>query len=230
MPKVKEGYYQEKKNKLLDIALQICNHKPVYDVKMSDIISESGMSQGGVYKYFSDIDEVFAALINRANAQKNYIEQINALVESKDSPETILLNLFSFSELYFSDMLISYNKILFELGTFFAHDSKRRDKITKNVESITVFEYLSQKMYTLLFEQTESGYFTPILPLKEVFAFVIAAFDGIIRDVTLTKCYLPATETPPLIVFDEKQLIKSLYISTLTLLGKQCPVQEGDNI
>ena len=29
-------------------------------------------------------------------------------------------------------MLISYNKILFELGTFFAHDHERRDKIRKN--------------------------------------------------------------------------------------------------
>lgn len=230
MPKVKEGYYQEKKDKLLDIALQICNHKPAYDVKMSDIISESGMSQGGVYKYFSDIDEVFSALINRANAQKNYIEQIDAIVERKDLPETILLNLFSFSEQYFSDMLISYNKILFELGTFFAHDPERRDKITKNVESITVFEYLTQKMYALVSEQTELGYFTPILPLKDVVAFICAAFDGIIRDVTLTKCYLLATEKPPLIAFDEKQLIKSLYISTLTLLGKQCPAQEGDKI
>lgn len=43
---------------------------------------------------------------------------------------------------------------------------------------------------------------------------------GIIRDVTLMKCYLPATEKPPLITFNEKQLIKSLYISTLTPLVK----------
>ncbi len=127
-------------------------------------------------------------------------------------------------------MLISYNKILFELGTFFAHDPERRDRKAKNVESITVFEYLAQKMYALLFEQTELGYFTPILPLKDVVAFITSAFDGIIRDVTLTKCYLPSTDKPTLITFDEKQLIKSLYISTLTLLGKQYPKQEGENI
>ncbi len=33
--------------------------KPVHDVAMRDIVLESGMSQGGVYKYFSNLDEVF---------------------------------------------------------------------------------------------------------------------------------------------------------------------------
>ena len=51
MPKVNEAYISEKKQVILDATFRICMRKPVYQVTMKDVIKETGMSQGGIYRY-----------------------------------------------------------------------------------------------------------------------------------------------------------------------------------
>lgn len=46
MPKVKDEYLENKRNQILDAAFAVCKRKPVYDVAMTDIVTETGMSQG----------------------------------------------------------------------------------------------------------------------------------------------------------------------------------------
>ena len=220
MPKVKVEYLEEKRNEILNAAFRVCNRKPAYDVTMSDIVSETGMSQGGVYKYFNNIDLVLSALIDKANLQGNYFEQIDKIMKSGNSPEIILKDLFLASEQYFSDMLISYNKILFELSTFFAYSPERCEQINKNVTTSSTFGYLTQCAAEIIITETEKGYFIPMIPIKDILAFIVASFDGIIRDVTITKCYSGRGTTETDIEFDEKKLIQCLYLSTMTLLGK----------
>jgi len=220
MPKVKNEYLENKRNQILDAAFAVCKRKPAYDITMTDIVSETGMSQGGVYKYFNNIDLVLAALIDRANLQGNYIEQIDEIMKSGNSPDTILHNLFLVSEQYFSEMLISYNKMLFELSTFFVYNPERRERINKNVTTSSTFDYLIQCASEIIITGAESGYFMPIMPIEDVMAFIIASFDGIIRDVTLSKCYLGKSVSESGIDFNEISLIRCLYISTMSLLGK----------
>ena len=124
MPKVKNEYLENKRNQILDAAFAVCKKKPAYDITMTDIVSETGMSQGGVYKYFNNIDLVLAALIDKANMQGNHVEQIDEIMKSGNSPEVILHDLFLVSEQYFSDILIGYNKVLFELSAFWAHNEE----------------------------------------------------------------------------------------------------------
>ena len=102
MPKVKDEYLENKRNQILDAAFAVCKRKPVYDVAMTDIVTETGMSQGGVYKYFNNIDLVLAALIDRANLQGNYIEQIDEIMESGNASDVILHDLFLICLLYTS--------------------------------------------------------------------------------------------------------------------------------
>lgn len=218
MPKVKDSYLQDRKNQILDAAFAVCNRKPAYDVTMSDIVAETGMSQGGVYKYFSNIDLVFAALIDRANSQGSHAMRIEEIMTSGKPPETLLYDLFMVSEQYFSEMLISYNKILFELSTFFAHSPERREKISKHVTTTSTFGYLMDCAFKIIAKQTQNGYFVPVVQVEDIFAFIVAAFDGMIRDITLTRCYPNGTQ--PGLCFDEKRLIQCMYLSTVTLLGK----------
>ena len=178
------------------------------------------MSQGGVYKYFNNIDQVFAALIDEANLKGNYFEQINIIMESANPPEIILKELFDISEHYFSDMLISYNKILFELSTFFTYNPERCEKIKKEVTTSSTFDYLIKCAEKIIITEVERKYFVPIMPAKDIIDFIVASFDGIIRDVTITKCYGRKDISKTDIIYDEKNLIRCLYISTMTLLGK----------
>ena len=217
MPKVKNEYLENKRNQILDAAFAVCKRKPAYDITMTDIVSETGMSQGGVYKYFNNIDLVLAALIDKANLQGNYMEQIDEIMESDNASDVILHNLFLVSEQYFSDMLISYNKILFELSTFFTYNPERHERINKNVTTTSTFGYLMQCASSIMITGVERGDFMPVLPVKDIMAFIIASFDGIIRDVSLSKCYAGNSSG---VAFHEKNLIHCLYISTMSLLGK----------
>lgn len=220
MPKVKEEYLKSRKKEILDAAFEVCNRKPAYDVTMTDIVSETGMSQGGVYKYFNNIDLVLAALIDRANSQGNYTEQIDEIMQSGNTPEIILHDLFLVSERYFSDMLISYNKILFELSTLFVYSPDRNQRINKHVTTSSTFGYLTKCASQILITGTENGNFTPAMPIEDIMAFIMASFDGIIRDVTLSACYSGKTVPPSQVDFNGKKLIHCLYVSVMFLLGK----------
>lgn len=218
MPKVNEDYFDKKKKEIVYAAFEVCKRKPAYDVTMSDIVAETGMSQGGVYKYYNNIYSVYAALIDEANLVGNQKEKIDKIMESKYKPETKLKRLFSVSEDFFSDMLLSYNKILFELGTFCIQNPEYDKRINGETKVTPVFPYLASRVAELIVTEAASGYFKPVLPVEDILNFVVSSFDGIIRDVTLNKCYNIATED--INNLDEKKLINCLYISTLKLLGK----------
>ena len=218
MPKVNEDYFDKKKKEIVNAAFEVCKRKPAYDVTMSDIVAETGMSQGGVYKYYNNIYSVYAALIDEANLVGNQKEKIDKIMESKYKPETKLKRLFSVSEDFFSDMLLSYNKILFELGTFCIQNPEYDKRINGETKVTPVFPYLASRVAELIVTEAASGYFKPVLPVEDILNFVVSSFDGIIRDVTLNKCYNIATED--IDNLDEKKLINCLYISTVKLLGK----------
>ena len=218
MPKVNEEYFEVKKKEIINAAFEVCKRKPAYDVTMSDIVAETGLSQGGVYKYYNNIYSVYAALIDEANLVGDQKEKIDKIMASKFKPETKLKKLFAVSEDFFSEMLLSYNKILFELGTFCIQNPEYDKRINGETKVTPVFPYLASCVAELIVSETASGYFKPVLPVEDILNFLVSSFDGIIRDVTLNKCY--NIETEDINNLDEKKLINCLCISTLKLLGK----------
>ena len=218
MPKVNEEYFEVKKKEIINAAFEVCKRKPAYDVTMSDIVAETGLSQGGVYKYYNNIYSVYAALIDEANLVGDQKEKIDKIMASKFKPETKLKKLFAVSEDFFSEMLLSYNKILFELGTFCIQNPEYDKRINGETKVTPVFPYLASRVAELIVSETASGYFKPVLPVEDILNFLVSSFDGIIRDVTLNKCY--NIETEDINNLDEKKLIGCLCISTLKLLGK----------
>ncbi|MBO4775591.1 MAG: TetR family transcriptional regulator [Lachnospiraceae bacterium] len=218
MPKVNEEYFEVKKKEIINAAFEVCKRKPAYDVTMSDIVAETGLSQGGVYKYYNNIYSVYAALIDEANLVGDQKEKIDKIMASKFKPETKLKKLFAVSEDFFSEMLLSYNKILFELGTFCIQNPEYDKRINGETKVTPVFPYLASRVAELIVSETASGYFKPVLPVEDILNFLVSSFDGIIRDVTLNKCY--NIETEDINNLDEKKLIGCLSISTLKLLGK----------
>ena len=218
MPKVREGYLEEKRKEILKAAFKVCMRKPAYELTMSDIVAETGMSQGGVYKYFDNIISVYAALIDEANQRGDRKERIDEINASDLRPEVKLRELFSIAESFLSDMLISYNKILFELDTLYLQDPKLGKKIYARTTTTPVFQHLAGSVSGLITAGVSDGCFKPVVPVQDILAFIVSSFDGIIRDVTLSKCYNESSDHVS--AFDEKKLIDCLYLSTMTLLGK----------
>lgn len=58
MPKVSEEYFEKKKRQIADAAYRVCLRKPVMMVTMQDVIEETGLSQGGIYRFYKNLDEM----------------------------------------------------------------------------------------------------------------------------------------------------------------------------
>jgi len=69
MPRTKEAFQQirdESKQHILDKAVEVFAAKGLANTKISDLAQAAGVSQGLLYRYFSDKDDVFIALLEQA--------------------------------------------------------------------------------------------------------------------------------------------------------------------
>ena len=69
MPRTEEAFQQirdESKRQILDAAVKVFAQKGLANTKISDLAEAAGVSQGLLYRYFTDKDDVFIALLERA--------------------------------------------------------------------------------------------------------------------------------------------------------------------
>ncbi|MNI76912.1 hypothetical protein D3C73_1331710 [compost metagenome] len=67
--------------------------------------------------------------------------------------------------------------------------------------------------------KVEAGLLKPVMPLEHIFAFAVTSLDGIVRDLTLARCYsLPGDDAG--VTLDELSLTGALARSLLYLLGE----------
>ena len=94
MPKVTEDYINKKRAEIIDAAFIIFQQKPLYEMTMLDVIKQAGLSKGGIYRYFSDIDDVIIELINRETRRCDYKYNIDDIINSNNKYEFIIEDLF----------------------------------------------------------------------------------------------------------------------------------------
>jgi AcrR family transcriptional regulator len=78
MPRTEEAFQQirdESRRNILDEAAKVFAAKGVANTKISDLAEAAGISQGLLYRYFIDKDDVFIALLERAVNGINDIAQ-----------------------------------------------------------------------------------------------------------------------------------------------------------
>lgn len=217
MPKVSQDYVNRKRNVILEAALSVCKDKPLYEITMRDIIRASGVSQGGIYRYYSDLDEIFVEIINKANANADYKEDVDAIMESNEAPKEILEKLFTFLGEYIQENLSTVGKIHFEITILFANNPERQKKILPNITENESGQYLVERILNTIHEGISLGSFQPEVSLEDLFTFIMTSIDGIVRDVVLHKCYGMFQNEQVLI--DEIRLMKTLCKSVQALLG-----------
>ena len=84
MPKVSEKYFQLKRKEIVDAAYRICVRKSISAVELKDVIAETGMSHGAIYRYFKDLDEIIGAMIVQINREDPYIEDVERIFNDTD--------------------------------------------------------------------------------------------------------------------------------------------------
>lgn len=63
MPKVQESYLEEKRKFIVDCTLKVLEEKTFHQITMRDVIRETGFSQGAVYKYYNNLEEILSVII-----------------------------------------------------------------------------------------------------------------------------------------------------------------------
>lgn len=186
MPKVDESHYEKKKQEILEAAKRVCLSKSIYNVAMRDIVVEAGMSQGGVYKYFSNIDEVYVALLNQNVLTHDAEIEIDALVDESKEPMEVLRDFMSYIGSYIQRTMEGSNKIYFELVALYANEPERFVKIKDQLLQVSVLEYLQKKLVSFILNNIETQHFHPNLPVEDIFAFMMTAINGITHEAILT--------------------------------------------
>ena len=173
--------------------------------------------KGAIIHYYSDLDEILVAIINQANANANYKQAVDAIIENSDAPIKMIEKLFTFLGEYIKENLPTVGKIQFELTILFANNPERQMKMSPNITENESGQYLVEQIFNTIHEGISLGSFQPEVPLDDLFTFIMTAIDGIVRDVVLQKCYGMFQNEQ--VLFDESRLMETLCKSVQSLLG-----------
>lgn len=218
MPKVSEEYIKNKKTMIVRTAYDLCLQKTVSTVTMQDIINATGLSQGGIYRFYRDIDEIFRDMLidNRQRVTiKTQVDAIYADAETED-PKVILHKIFDLLVDFMTNELMGIVKINFELSVLSMNAPLRVEKILGDIEGTGNFEYLFLRTTQYLQTNISNGRFTPKVCLEELLTYLTTSYNGIEMSCIINHCYkkLPLMEW-----YIPKTQLKTLETTLYYLLG-----------
>ena len=85
MPKVTQEYFDNKRKMIVEACYQVCLRKPVEMVTISDVIAETGLSQGGIYRFYKDLDEILSDMISNMRRDYDITGELDAAIADKEA-------------------------------------------------------------------------------------------------------------------------------------------------
>lgn len=220
MPKVTEEYIADKKKRITDAAYTLCLQKTVSTVTMQDIIDRTGLSQGGIYRFYKDIDEIFADMIRQMREKVSIKEKIDEILEQKDElpPHEITHRLFAMLADFMESELMGIEKIDFELSVLAMNRPDRIEKIMGGLSEAGNMEYLTLRTMAYFKEQVERGKIRPRVSAEELLAFISSAYGGIQMTCIVNNCYRHE-RNPLAALYQPRSLLKILAQTVNELIG-----------
>lgn len=189
MPKMNDDYFDMKKNQIIIAAINVCSRKPLYQVTMKDIINEANLSKGGIYLYYSNIDDILVEVINSCNPKADYRGKIDSIISESPSLNKALENLFVFLGEYMQQAPSIVGKIQFEMTVLSASNPERAKNIFSRINDQISGQYFNEQVYSIINQGILSESFHPTSPINEIFTFVSASIDGIVQKQVLYRYY-----------------------------------------
>lgn len=187
MPKVTESYKQEKRKKIIRTAWEIMEQKPLYEMNMLEVVKKAGLSKGGIYLYFSDIDELLVETINAIlESSKELAFSVNL---TEEEAEEGLVKLFRQLGDYMEACPPIIGKIRFELGVYMTSHPEKMETILPRIrlqQTGAEFMALAGKFIQ---KGVEQGRFKKDLPMDAVLTNIMVYVDGMTDYVTRMKAY-----------------------------------------
>lgn len=186
MPKVTDEYLAGKRNFILECTNKILREKPLYQITMRDIIKKAGFSQGVIYRYYANIDEIYIDLINK-NPIPNLLEQrIDYLVSSEQTIKSVVSDCIVSIGEYIEELLKSIGgKTCFELLVTYAYDAEKRNVIFPKLQFKQSLEYAQNKIVEYLMQKIQQGVLQTSISVNSISMFTGISIDGIMQSVAM---------------------------------------------
>ena len=191
MPKVTEEYIEKKKQMIVDAAYKVCLRKPVEMVTMMDVIDEAGLSQGGIYRFYKDLDEILGDMVTRMRMDYSIIDEVEEIMNNADG-KTFAVVVHQFCDFLADVMtqhLMDIQKINFDLTVLAINEPERAEKIMGRIEGRGNFEYLATVALPKLAKSSAEKKYKPKGTPEEIFGFISSAYTGIEMNCILSACY-----------------------------------------
>ena len=227
MPKVTQEYFDNKRRKIVEACYQVCLRKPVEMVTISDVIAETGLSQGGIYRFYKDLDEVLSDMISNMRRDYDITGALDAVVADKEASfEVITRRICRVLGEAMEAHLMDIQKINFDLTVLAINEPERADKIIRNTKGKGNMDHMARVIFPYLFEACAAHKLTPKHDPMELYQFISSAYVGIETNCILTACYGKApmqSETRPKDMFD------ILATTIILLFGGDADKREEEN-
>jgi len=187
MPKVDEKHFIDRANKIVDAAIRVCKIKPVHSVTLRDVVKESGISQGGMYSYFSSIDEIFAEILNRAYGEFQIGEAANEIFGSDRQLNEIITDIFALIGKLADDMIAKYGRMVYEISDIYTTEPERAMKVMDRIQVTNDTNAVVGKVIALIEAEVASSTITLKLPKEHILLLMGVAIQGIVRTVAFTN-------------------------------------------
>ena len=191
MPKVTQEYIDNKKKFIVDAAYRVCLRKPVEMVTMMDVIEETGLSQGGIYRFYKDLDDILSDVIAGMRMNYNIIDEMEQLFGASDemSFEEGVHKIFDILADVMEKHLMDIQKINFDLTVLAINEPERAEKILGGIKGKSSLGYLSTVALPNLFKESKKRKYKLRDKPENIANFISAAYTGIEMNCILTACY-----------------------------------------
>lgn len=219
MPRVSEEYIANKRREIITAAHDICLRKPVGMVTMTDIINETGMAQGGIYRYFEDIDDIFRAMILDMRESYSIADQTDEIFKNAGNMTVgqttdIICGMLADR---MEEQLMDIQKINFDLSVLAINEPERTAKILGGISSEGNLEHLTNLTGQMLGKAAAEGKLHPLMPVEDIVRFIAASYSGIQMNCIIGACY----QNSPMGGFKPRPLFETLAQSIKLLLGAE---------
>ena len=190
MPKVTDEYFEKKKKFIVDSTYKVCLRKPVEKVTMTDVIEETGLSQGGIYRFYKNLDEILSDMISGMRTDYNFIDSFEQVVSgTTDSFEEITFKLCNILADVMEAHLLDIQKINFDLTVLAINEPERAAAIIKGTKGRGNFEYLASVIMPMLIEACQKENLKPKAEPEAILRYISATYVGIEMNCILSACY-----------------------------------------
>lgn len=217
MPKVTEEYMESKRKMIVDACYQVCLRKPVEMVTISDVIAETGMSQGAIYRYYNGLDDILADLASEIRSEYNMIDTFEAMLGNKDATlEELIYQVCDCLADIMEKHLTDIQKINFDFGVLVINEPERAAKIMAEIKTPSNLEYLGNSALPRLIKGAYSLGYKPIAKPEDIVLFVSASYAGLEKLCIMSHCYGTGYQN---VKADPKKLFGTLADTMIVLLG-----------